>query len=265
MKVKNISGGRLTFKVGKRTHTIDSAATQTVDDSIETINDVIDHVHKGRLEIVGPPPVAQYGGTPERYGYAALNLQADLVNADTVTIAGATFEFDADAAGSPTVTGTNIPVLLSANWTDMANALKTAINANATLSALGLVADDVLTAAADSSYVILKAKGDLAIADVTITQAGDGIGITKVNAQEGAGHRIAHVVHVQPDATSALIDTGLESIVDFWYQIRLTKGGALHTYNGVPVIGGGFIYFPADADPAALAENNVITITAIGK
>lgn len=262
MKVKNISGATLTFKAGKRTYTVANNVTTTIDDTLDALNDAISNVEAGRLELVTPPAVASYAGTPARYGYADLNLNSTLADADTLTIAGVVFEFD--TAASASITSGNTRVLLDAGpvHATTAAALKTAINANSTLAALGLVADDIITLSTTNAKVILKATGTTLIADVTITQVGDGVDITKVNASDGLGYRTS-VTKVTASATTALVNTGLESIHGFIVTLT-TAAGASKLYNGLATIGGGFIYLDASGT-VDIASTDIVNVVAFGK
>jgi ketosteroid isomerase-like protein len=264
MKVKNISGSSLTFGAGKRSHTIANNASVTVGDDGDTLNDVMVHVEAGRLELVGAPPLAHFSGTPSRYGYADLNLNSTLADTDYVTIAGVTFEFDTAASGSITSGRTRVLLSDTSPMDDAettAAAFKAAINANTTLATLGLVADDVIVISSTNAKVILKATGSTAIADVTITQSGNGVDITKVNASEAVGFRTS-VVSATAAASTLLVNTGLESITGFTASV--ITAGVAKAYDGVATVGGGFIYFNAAGD-TDLASGDVVVVTAHGK
>lgn len=262
MKVKNISGATLTFKAGKRTYNAANNATVTIDDTTEALNDAISNVEAGRLELVTPPAIASYAGTPSRYGYADLNLNSTLADADTLTIAGVVFEFDTAASNSITAGRTRVLLDAGPAHATTAAALKTAINANSTLAALGLVADDIVSIAANNAKLILKATGDTAIADVTITQSGDGVDITKVNATDAIGYRTS-VTRTVAAATTALVNTGLESVHGIVVTVT-TSAGVSKKYDGVARIGGGFVYLDASGD-VDIASTDIINVLAFGK
>lgn len=261
MKVKNISGGTLTFQAGNYSHTLDNNTTVTLEDTDKALNDVITHVQKGRLEIVTLPPSSQYVGTPATKGYAIIQLESDLVDTDTLTIGSVTFEIDEAADG---VVGSNIAVT-AADATDnavTAAGLKAAINANATLDALGLKVNDIIDLGVDDQRLILEAEGDTLIGDVTISQTGDGIAITKVNAAVSAGFRES-VIKVTAGAATAIVNTGLEECYDATVLVR-TAAGVRKAYDGAVTIGGKFIYI-SDSGSTDIADTDELIIHAYGK
>lgn len=262
MKVKNISGATLTFKAGKRTYTIGNNVTTTVDDTLDALNDAIAHVEAGRLELVTVPAVASYAGTPARYGYADINLNSTLADADTLTIGGVVFEFDTAASNSITAGRTRVLLDAGPAHATTAAALKTAINANATLSALGLVADEIISIAANNAKLILKATGTTLIADIAITQSGDGVDITKVNASEGVGYRTS-VTKVVASAVTALVNTGLETVHGVIVTVT-TSAGVSKAYNGVARISGSFVYLD-DSSTVDIASTDIVNVVAYGK
>lgn len=260
MKVKNISGHTLSFQAGTRNYVTSNNAVAILDDNSETLNDVIEHVRKGRLEIVTLPPVAQYSGTPQLYGYAEIALGSGLADEDTLTIAGVTFEIDEAADG---VEGANIAVTAAdatANGVT-ADGLKAAINANTTLSKLGLVVDDVIKISNDDARIIIKAKGAMSIADADISKTG-GFTITETDSADSVGYRTATVKVVATSATP-LINTGLDSIFATFVSVR-TAAGAVKAYDGTVTIGGGFVHLGSDGD-VDIAATDVIVLQAVGK
>ena len=146
--------------------------------------------------------------------------------------------------------------------------LKAAINANSTVAALGLVCTEIINLGVDDQRLILEARGSTAIADITISQSGDGINITKVNAADGAGFRQSVVKHTAT-ATTALINTGLDSVDNVVVTVR-TAAGAAKAYDGAVTISdtatgrGGYIFLDASGD-TDIASTDVITVVAYGK
>jgi hypothetical protein len=261
MKIKNVSGATLTFKVGKRTHSLASNATTTVDETADALSDVIREVEGGNLELVGVPAIAHYAGTPARAGYVAVDLNT-VVDTNSITIAGEVFEMD----DNDTVTGDNTAVDISTGsptHATIASRLKTAINANSVLSAIGLVADDIITLSSTNAKLILKATGATAIGDITITKSGSPITLaTAVAAADGAGYR-AVVVKATSAGTTLLLSTGLEEIYDAFVVVR-TAAGARKAYDGAVTIGNGFLFFDASGS-TDLANTDVVTAFVVGK
>ncbi len=262
MKVKNISGATLTFKAGKRTYTIGNNVTTTIDDTLDALNDAIENVEAGRLELVTVPAVASYAGTPARYGYADINLNSTLADGDILTIAGVVFEFDTAASNSITAGRTRVLLDAGPAHATTAAALKTAINADTTLIALGLVADEIISIAANNAKLILKATGSTVIGDITISQTGDGVDITKVDASEGIGYRTS-VTKVTATAVTALVNTGLETVHGVIVTVT-TSAGVSKAYNGVARISGGFVHLD-DSGTVDIASTDIVNVVAYGK
>lgn len=262
MKVKNISGNTLTFKAGVRTYVLNNSGETTTDDTLEAFNDAYGLYEKGLLEITEGLPALGFLGSPAREGYADLNLNSTLADADTLTIAGVVFEFDTVASNS--VSGTNIRVVLvdPADAPATAANLKAAINGNAHLASLGLVAEDILPIGSTNAKLILKAKGSTDIDDVTITQVGDGVDIVKVSAESSKVHRTSVVEHTAT-GTTALIYTGLVEVQSASVGVK-TAAGASKAYDGTITYGGGFVYLDASGD-ADIASTDVVTVVAYGK
>lgn len=261
MKIKNVSGATLTFKVGKRSYSLASNATTSVDETTDALSDVIREVEAGNLELVGAPAIAHYSGTPARDGYVSVDLNT-VVDTNTITIAGEVFEMDDD----DTVTGDNTSVDISTgspSHATIAARLKTAVNANSVLSALGLVADDVITLSSTNAKLILKATGTTVIGDITITKSGAPITLaTAVAAADGAGYR-AVVVKATSAGTTLLLSTGLEEVYDAVVLVR-TAAGVRKAYDGAVTIGNGFLYFDASGS-TDLANTDVVTAYVVGK
>lgn len=262
MKVKNISGAALTFKAGRRTHTKANNGITTVEEDYATLSDVITQVEAKRLEIVTPPAIAAYGGSPARAGFIELNLNSTLADADYVVVEGVTFEFDTAVSNSITAGRTRVLLDATAHATT-AGALKTAINADTTLSALGIVADEIITVASDNAKLLIRATGSTALADVTITQSGDGVDIrTAVVAVDPVALRTSTVVVTATSAT-VMVDTGLESITGTHITVR-TAAGVIKAYNGTVLYAGGVIFLN-DVNTVDIASTDIVTITAFGK
>lgn len=261
MKIKNVSGATLTFKAGKRTYSLENNATTVVDETTDSLADVIREVEGGNLELVGAPALAHYSGTPSRHGYVSVDLNT-VVDGNSITIAGEVFEFDDNA----TVTGDNTAVDISTgspSHATIAARLKTAVNANSVLSAIGLVADDIITLSSTNAKLILKATGSTAIGDITISKSGSPITLASaVAAADAAGYR-AVVVKATAAGTTLLLSTGLEQVYDAFVIVR-TAAGARKAYDGAVTIGNGFLYFDASGS-TDLANTDVVTAFVVGK
>lgn len=261
MKIKNVSGATLTFKAGKRTYSLENNATTVVDETTDALADVIREVEGGNLELVGVPALAHYSGTPARHGYVSVDLNT-VVDGNSITIAGEVFEFDSDA----TVTGDNTAVDISTgspSHATIAARLKTAVNANSVLSAIGLVADDIITLSSTNAKLILKATGSTAIGDITISKSGSPVTLASaVAAADAAGYR-AVVVKATATGTTLLLSTGLDQVYDAFVIVR-TAAGARKAYDGAVTIGNGFLYFDASGS-TDLANTDVVTAFVVGK
>lgn len=261
MKIKNVSGATLTFKAGKRTYSLENNATTVVDETTDSLADVIREVEGGNLELVGAPALAHYSGTPARHGYVSVDLNT-VVDGNSITIAGEVFEFDDD----DTVTGDNTAVDIgtgSPSHATIAARLKTAVNANSVLSAIGLVADDIITLSSTNAKLILKATGSTAIGDITISKSGSPVTLASaVAAADAAGYR-AVVVKATATGTTLLLSTGLDQVYDAFVIVR-TAAGARKAYDGAVTIGNGFLYFDASGD-VDLANTDVVTAFVVGK
>lgn len=261
MKIKNVSGATLTFKTGNRSHVLASNAITAVDETTDSLADVVREVEAGNLELVGSPAVAQFAGTPARHGYVAVDLNT-VADTNTLTVGGVVFEFDSNS----TVTGTNTAVDIgtgSPSHATIADRLKTAINANATLAALGLVADDIVTVSSTNAKLILKATGATAIGDITISKSGSPITLaTAVAAAESVGYR-AVVVKATAAGTTLLLSTGLDTVYDAVILVR-TAAGVRKAYDGAVTIGNGFLYLDASGS-TDIASTDVVTAYVVGK
>ena len=252
MKIKNVSGSTLTFKVGKRTYVVANAATVAVDETNDSLIDI---------EIVGVPAVASFVGTPPRNGYVSVDLNT-VADTNTLTIAGVVFEMDSNS----TVTSGNTPVDIatgSPSQTTIAGRLKTAINANATLSALGLVATDVITISSTNAKLQLEATGSTLIGDITISKSGSPITLaTAVAASDAVGYRTSTVV-TTASASTLLVSTGLNLVTSYVISI-VTSAGARKLYDGAITVGGGYLFLDATGS-TDIASGDVVTIVANGK
>ena len=261
MKIKNVSGATLTFKVGNRSYVLASNATTAVSETTDSLEDVIREVEAGNLELVGAPAISQFAGTPACPGYVSVDLNT-VVDENTLTVGGVVFEFDDDS----TVTGTNTAVDIATgtpSHATIADRLKTAINANATLSALGLVADDIITVSSTNAKLILKATGTTVIGDITISKSGAPITLaTAVAAAEAVGYR-AVVVKATSAGTTMLISTGLDTVYDAVILVR-TSAGVRKAYDGAVTIGNGFLYLDASGS-TDIASTDVVTAYVVGK
>jgi hypothetical protein len=260
MKVKNISGGTLTFNAGNRTYSIANSATQTVDDTMECLNDVIALAKKGCLELVSPPPSAHYSGSPAAYGYADVDLATGLVDTYTFIAGGQVFEFDGDNSLED---ATATRVVWSATMATSAANLKAAINNNSVLSDMGLVADDIVTISGGKAKLIVKATGDTPIDEFDLDQTGVGITITEVAASDGSGYRTSTKV-ITAAGSTLLVDTGLQTIHDALILVRDSSGDR-RAWAGTAIIGGGFLYLSGGSQATAMTNGDVVSIVAIGK
>ena len=261
MKVKNISGSTFVFKAGTRTYSLANAATTTVDDTVEAINDVQNWIKDDKLEVVSPPLSSFFTGSPDTHSYAVVTLESDLVDTDTLTVDSVVFEIDESANG---VTGTNVAVTAASSTNNAVTAagLKAAINANTTLAAAGLTAEGVINLGADDQRLIIRSE-TTPIADVTVTQAGDGLAITKVAAATGVGYRQT-VTTFTASGTTALVNTGLNTLHNVTVIVR-SAAGTTKLYDGTPTVavGGGFVYIPAGST-VSMASTDVVTVVAYG-
>lgn len=258
MKVKNVSGSTLTVAVGRRTYTIANNGIQEVDESTEAYKSVSQEITKGNLQIAELPAPALFTGKPSVRGYAAIQLNT-VINTDVVTVGSTTFEFEAVSPDG--VTAGNTAVSIGANTQAAAANLKTAINANASLAAAGIVADDVVNVSTSRAYVIVKATGSTAIADVTVSSPDSTITITKVNAADATGLQQVAMQHTCT-AAEQLVTVGLNSITDYTFWVR-TAAGAIKAYDGTVIKGDGFLFFDDDG-ATDLAATDTIFILAFG-
>lgn len=264
MTIQNISGGTYTFKVGKRSHTLADDATVVVDESTDSIADVVRELNAGKIQVNSVPDAVQlaqfFAGTPARDGYRAITFDT-LVDENTVTIGGEVFEFDDDA----TVTGDNIAIDIatgSPSHATIAGRLKTAINANTVLTALGIVATEVFTISATNAILIVEAQGATLIGAVTITGTATRVTVaTAVNLSASVAYR-SSIVKATAAADTLLINTGLTTIVHYVIGV-VTSAGAVKNYDGTVVASAGFMYLNASGS-TDLASGDVVTVTAFG-
>jgi len=266
MTIKNISGGSLSFNVGTRNYVLADNAEQVIDDNHKTLNDVTEHIRKNRLEVVSSPPVAQYCATPDTYGYALVTLNT-VIDTDAISIGGEIFEIDEAANG--VVAGTAVTAVDATDMAVTAAGLKAAINANSVLDALGVKADDIINTVASVSYLVIEARGDTLIADVAITTADATITIAKTAAAVGGGYRWS-VKTFDPGTTTAMVNTGLDSIDTVHVLVKLTSASDITQYDmdvhfdGNISIGGGFVHL-SDSGTYDFADGDTVTVIAFGK
>lgn len=265
MTIKNISGATFTFKVGKRSFVLADQATAIVAEDTVSIEDVVREANAGNIQIMTEPSIVQlaqyFGGTPARYGYREVDLNT-VADTNTLTIAGKVFEFDADS----TVTGSNTAIDIATgtpSQTTIATRLKTAINADTDLIALGLVAGEILTITSTNAKLILKATdADNLIGSITISKSGSPITLaTAVAASDSIAYKQT-VSNTTAAGSTLLISTGLTTITSYVISV-VTSGGVVKNYDGAAVVGGGFIYLNA-VGSTDLASGDVVTVIAQG-
>lgn len=279
MIIKNVSGETRYFGFGRGTRgrSMANNGTSTVPDNDPYIAGLVQHyVAQGQLQIVEGPAEATLSASINTPAFAYIEANGAVADADTVVIAGVTYEFANDPGAA--VLGEYNSGLSNAafKWAgDGAAAvtaiatLRTAINHNSATS--GLVADAAVQY--DTGKYLLPIRR----ADGSPSAAGSFvIDATGANLAKSSGGLIAgitgaalktvikkHTV-VAGDVTNAaiLVATGLTSITTVQVQV-VAATGIEKAWNGAALVSGGNIILN-NVGTVDWADTDVVTVTATG-
>jgi len=253
MKITNISGAFLPLGLGRRVGTeLAIGASKTVDDEPETVAAAVDAANKGLISIDEPPKGAQLNFVPAVPGTVVVAIGAP-ADEELLTIGTEVFEIDDD--DTFTDGNTQIDTSVDSDSIDIADALLTEINANATLSDAGIVARETIggTDPTAAAYLVIEFPAGTAPSDYTAT--GDtGMVVTKTDASSAAAVRM-WVARQTATADEELVVTPFTTITEYLVLVQAT-GGAYKAYNGTVSTSGGslFLNSAGTADIAATDE-----------
>lgn len=268
MHYKNTSGQKVTTNLGRfssEQKTIANNATaEFQDENPSSIGGPLDNlIEAQRLESLGKGEVASLPKFLRllqptlRRGYVVVDLNT-VVDGNILTIAGVNFEID----GNSTVTGSNISVTLGANTAAAAAALKTAINAHATVKLI-IKATDIIQISTSNVKLVLEAISDTLIGDIAISKTGAPITLATAVAAAIPAPLVQDHLQVTATGTDLLIKTGLKTITALNLTV-FTSAGVQKLYDGkAAVVNGGSIYLDASGS-VDLANTDVVWVSAWG-
>lgn len=180
-------------------------------------------------------------------------------DAGKLTIGTQVFEIEVSGG----VTGDNTPVAVGASAGACAANLKTAINANSVLAALGIVATDVVAVSTSQAFTVVEVPAAVDISALTASVSGGNstMTVTKVTGATPSAY-VALLQSFAVTGTSQLLVTGFVSIAEFLLQVR-TAAGIIKRYNGVITKSGGSLFLDASGD-TDLASTDTIVLFALG-
>lgn len=279
MIIKNVSGEARYFGFGRGTRgrSMANNGTSTVPDNDPFIAGLVqNYVNQGVLQIVEGPAEVALSASITTPAFAYIEANGAVADADTVVIAGVTYEFANDPGAA--VLGEYNSGLSNAafKWAgDGAAAataiatLRTAINHNSATS--GLVADAAVEY--DTGKYLLpirradgspSASGAFVIDATGANLAKSGGGLTAGITGAAAKTVIKKHTVVVGDVNNAaiLIPTGLTSIITASVQV-VAATGIVKAWNGATLISGGNIVLN-NVGVTDWAATDVVTVTATG-
>lgn len=262
MIIKNVSGSEKTLVLGRKTVvTLANNGSATIPDSVENMATALALQAAGTIEI-----------TESFSGSVVLDLQdspqhilvgiADAAGSGdgkTLTIGTVVFEFDDD----DTITAGRTAVEIDgADSAVTAAALKTAINANATLAALGIVATDVIGVSATSAFLVVEVADTVTLSGLTVTASAAPITATKVSKVTNNAQRV-FFRQFTAAATTQHVVTGLTTIRAYTVQVR-DATGVIKAYDAPILKSGGTLRLTAAAG-VNIAATDLVTVWAVGE
>lgn len=258
MKIKNTSGSTQSYALGRNwAQTLLNNAEANVPDDFEAISDALDLQRAGKLQITEAPAAAAVGQPASNPQHARLNLLV-VTDTTTLTIGPVVFEFD----NNSTYTAGRVPVVLNVDQSITAANLKTAINQNAALVALGIVATDIIVVSSTNVFVTLIVPASIVLGDLTLTASNGTVVPTKVTSAAAPAQRFVRR-KVAVTTTTAHVVTDLATIETLSYQVRAADGTNV-AYDGAVKVTGGSIYFGAGST-GALANGQSIHLEVSGQ
>lgn len=257
MKIKNETGAFLTLGLGRRVGTeLQAGQTKTVDDDPETVADAVTAAKAGQISIVEPPLGAELNfiaGTPT-LAIVAVGAPAD---EETLVIGTETFEIDDD--DTFTSENTQINISGSTDSIDIADGIKTAVNANAALDELGVKVRETIggTDPTAAAYVIIELPASLTHATFAIT--GD-TGLVVTDQDLVPPKALRQWIHRQAaSATEELVVTPFASIEEYIVVVQDANGG-YKAYDGDVSKSGGSLWLSANGDSDIAATDEIVIL-----
>lgn len=268
MLIKNISGSTLNLALGrKHAAVVANNGTTVVPDNPQAIADALSLQSQGLVSIQEGPDGSELIQPQALPQHVQISLGAMAASGDgkTLTLDSVVFEFDNNAT---VVAGRTVVAIDGSDQLVTANALKTAINADPTLDALGVKATDVLKLSTTQVYVVLVIPPDLVLADFVATASASPVAVTKVSAVTSNALRPVFRT-ITATGTSAIITTGLTTIRHYSVEVRNASGG-IKAYDGYVIVSGGTVMLTntgsnSGSPNVALASTDVVKLTAFGE
>lgn len=255
MIVKNVTGGKALFNIGRFSAELASEALWPLPDAdIKTFRDARRYEELGYIEIIEAPNFKQTLSSRSTPAWGTVTFADIGVAGKVITVAGQKYELDDDA----TVAFGNIGVTVGAAAADTATAFAAAVNANTAslvkASAVGAVVYLThKTNGVDGSSVSLAVE---AAADVTVS------GATLSNGTYGASFSSLVVSANATAAGTATIVTGLADVSHYLVQVRDGTTGVVTPFSGTVT------FYPnvtvVSAATPALTEDDVVTLVILG-
>lgn len=258
MKLKNVSGAAISLSLGKvsSVQALANNGTFTIPDTDpEAIQQALNLAKAGKLEVLTPPAgyeLVPYNSVPPHVLVTVGTGAALPDSGDKITLAGVDFVVDLDPATA----------------LDCATALKTAINANATMIALGVVARDVLETNAGgdnraSLFIDLSAVKDYT-GFTAVTSDAAKLALSKVAVAEKALKQVVRKVTLAGVAatTPPVVVSGLRTVVAAYALLR-TSTGAQKAVDGVLTFSGGLVCVDLSGS-VDVADDDELVLIALG-
>lgn len=262
MKIKNITAKPITIQIGFPTQTIAAGATATFDDTPQAFADVQRWITANVIQLVDANVGAGLVGTVNVPANKLLLATGQPSDGDTVTINGVVFEWDSNA----TITAGNVAVTIGGTLNLSLRALGAAINANTTLSNLGITYRGVIvvTATSDERLVVEATTTKNSTTPATIVA-------TELTANATWGSTTAAVdlpdyqrflrAFVATGATQVVV-TPFKTIAGAQVTV-LNSASTVLNWNGKILIDGGTILLD-DSGATDFASGALITVEAFG-